>query len=351
MARSNFHQLWDAAIIYRFVEQADVFITNFRPFELERYQMDYQTLSKLNSRLIWGCVTGYGREGAEKNTPAYDATAFWARSGMAYMLTIPGSAGAAIRPAFGDNIAGLVLAYGVMLALFQREKTGVGQEVDTSLLHSGLYQLSFDVSGALATGLDYADWRAEPPAELIEQARAAMVPIGAFYRSRSTNPLTALYITADARVISIIALQPDRYWAPVCRAIDREDLIDDPRYNTFEGRAGYCSEVQQILADVFMKKTLDEWKPLLTDIPYAPYQNLKEAIHDPQAGANDFFVTCDHPTHGQIKVIANPVKLSKSPATYRMTAPEFSQHTEEVLLEYGYDWDDISKFKEQGIIA
>jgi len=338
-------------IIYRFVEQADVFITNFRPFELERYRMDYKTLSELNPRLIWGCITGYGREGSGKNTPAYDATAFWARSGMAYMMTIPGSIGASYRPGFGDNIAGLVLAYGVLLALFQREKTGVGQEVDTSLLHSGLYQLSFDISGALASGLDYADWRAESPAELIEQARVAMAPIGAFYRSRSINPLTALYMTADARIITIIALQPDRYWAPVCRAISREDLIDDPRYNSFEGRARHCDEVQQILADAFMTKTLEEWKPLLTDIPYAPYQNLRETINDPQASTGDFFVSYDHPTHGPIRAIANPVKLSKSPATYRMPAPEFGQHTEEVLLEYGYDWDDISRFKEQGIIA
>ncbi|MBL7166163.1 MAG: CoA transferase [Dehalococcoidales bacterium] len=338
-------------IIYRLVEQADVLVTNFRPSELERYRMDYKTLSRQNPRLVWGCVTGYGREGLEKDAPAYDATALWYRSGIAHMLTMPGSVGAAMRPAFGDNIAALVLAYGIMLALFQRERTGVGQEVDVSLLHTGLYQLGFDIAGALVTGLDYADWRAEPPAELVEQARAAMTPIAAFHRSRSNNPLVGAYITSDARVIVIVALQPDRYWGRVCRAIGREDMVDDSRYSTFEGRAEHCGELQQVLTDAFINKTLDEWKVLLAGVPFAAYQSLREAANDPQARANGFFVSCEHPTQGPIDVIASPVKLGESPATYRMPAPEFGQHTEEVLLEYGYDWDDIIRFKEQGVIA
>jgi len=338
-------------IVYRFLAQADVFVTNLRPSELKRYRMEYQTLNKLNPRLVWACVTGYGREGPDKDAPAYDATAFWARSGLAYMMTAPGAAAHRFRPAFGDNIAGLVMAYGVMLALFQREKTGVGQEVDVSLLHTGFYQLGFDIAGALATGLDYTDWRVEPPAEMIARVQEAMAPVSAFYRSRSNNPLAGVYMTSDGRVIIILALQPDRYWGPVCRAIGREDLVDDPRYDTFEGRAEHCGELQQILAEAIMSKTLDEWKVLLTGVPFAAYQNLREAINDPQARANGFFVGVDHPTYGHVDVIANPVKLGRSPATYRSPAPEFGQHTEETLLEYGYTWEDIARFKREGIIT
>jgi len=148
-----------------------------------------------------------------------------------------------------------------------------------------------------------------------------------------------------------MCLQPDRYWDKVCQAIEREDLINDHRFNTFEGRAENRMELFAILDEAFLSKTLDEWRPRLAGIPSGPVQNLLEVINDPQARANDFFVTLDHPTHGRIEVIAPPVKFSKTPATVRTAAPELGQHTEEVLLEYGYTWEDIAKFREQGIIA
>jgi crotonobetainyl-CoA:carnitine CoA-transferase CaiB-like acyl-CoA transferase len=107
----------------------------------------------------------------------------------------------------------------------------------------------------------------------------------------------------------------------------------------------------QVLVEVFLSKTLDEWKTILKEIPFAPSQNIREAVDAPQAGANDFFVSYDHPNYGQIEAVANPVKLSQTPATIRMPAPEFAQHTEEVLLEYGYTWEEIVRFKEQRVIA
>ena len=338
-------------VVYRLLKQADVFVTNLRPFELKRYGLEYETLSGLNPRLIYGGVTGYGMKGPEKDAPAYDATALWARSGIPYMLTIPGTAGPGFRPAFGDNVAALALAYGIMTALDVREKTGTGQEGEVSLVHTGLYQLSFDVAGALATGLDYADWRNDPPPEMVAKARAAVAPIAAFYRRKSRNPLATLYLTNDMRGIYVVALQPDRYWARLCRAIEREDLVDDPRFNSYDARAENRETLYEILDEAFAGRTLDEWKPRLAGIPHAPLQTIKEAIDDPQARANDFFVAYEHPTHGRIEGIASPVKLDKTPASVRMAAPEFAQHTEEVLLEIGYDWEDIARFKELGVIA
>ena len=338
-------------VIYRLTEQADVFVTNLRPFELERYGLEYETLSSLNPRLIYGSITGYGMKGPEKDAPAYDATALWARSGIPYMLTMPGTAGPGFRPAFGDNVAALALAYGIMTALYVREKTGMGQEVDVSLFHTGLYQLSFDIAGALSTGLDYADWRNEPPAEMVAQARAATAPIAAFHRSKVRNPLATIYLTKDMRGIYVVALQPDRYWARLCRAIDRGDLVDDPRFNSYDARAENRDALYEILEEAFASRTLDEWKPRLEGIPYAPLQTITEAIHDPQARANDFFVAYEHPTHGPIEGVASPIKLDKTPASVRRAAPEFGQHTEEVLLEVGYDWEDIARFKELGVIA
>ncbi len=338
-------------VIYKFVETADVFLTNLRPFELKRYNLQYETLSKLNPRLIYAALTGFGKKGPERDAPAYDATAYWTRSGIPHMFTRPGMSQPGFRPAFGDNLAGMALAYGVMTSLYVREKTGKGQEVDVALLHAGLYQLGFDIAGALATGLDYNDWWDEPPPDVVAAAEAGLAPARAFFRSKAPNPLSGRYTTKDGRIITIVALQPDRYWGMFCRALGLDELENDPRFNTIEGREENNAILYPMLDEAFASKTLDEWKPLLEGIPYAVHQNLHEVINDPQARANDFFVAYDHPTHGRLEVLANPVMLSETPATIRMPAPEVGQHTEEVLLEYGYTWEDIAQFKDKGIIA
>ena len=130
-------------------------------------------------------------------------------------------------------------------------------------------------------------------------------------------------------------------------------LENDPRFNTFDGKIDNHEALFYILVDVFKSKTLEEWKPRLNaqTIPWAPVQNLPEVCHDPQARANDFFVAYDHPTYGKMEGVANPIHLSQTQAVQRMPCPEFSQHTEEILLENGYTWDDIIRFKDQGIIA
>jgi crotonobetainyl-CoA:carnitine CoA-transferase CaiB-like acyl-CoA transferase len=338
-------------IIYRLVEQADVFVSNLRLFELEKFKLEYNDLCKINPRIVCGNVSGYGKTGPDRNLPAYDATAYFARSGIPSMLSDPGTFSLGYRPAVGDNVAALALAYGVMMALFQREKTGVGQEVDISLLHTALYQFSFDVAGALATGLDFDDWRESPPEELLAQAQAITMQLMAFRSAKATSPLTGMYMTKDFKALIFVVLQPDRYWAKFCKAIGRQDMADDPKYQSIEGRAEHIVFLRQAITEVFLTKTLDEWRPLLEGMPYAPMQSVKEAINDPQARESGCFVAYDHPEHGRIEAVANPVILSKDPATVRMPAPEFSQHTEEVLLEIGYQWEDIARFKEQGVIA
>jgi crotonobetainyl-CoA:carnitine CoA-transferase CaiB-like acyl-CoA transferase len=338
-------------IIHNMVKQADIFVSNLRSFELERYKLQYDDLYRINPRIVYGNVTGYGKEGPDKDLPAYDTTAFWARSGFPNMLSFPGVPCLGYRPAIGDNVAALALAYGIMMALYQREKTGEGQEVDVSLLHTGLHQISFDVAGALASGLDVSDWMDQPPPEAVNQAQAAIMQVMAHYGARATNPLTSMYLTQDFKALLFVVLQPDRYWAKFCQAIGREDLGSDPKYSTIEGRAEHIAFLRQAIGEAFLTKTLTEWRPLLEGIPYAPMQSIKEAINDPQARESGCFVSYDHPEHGRIEMVASPIMLSKDPATVRMAAPEFGQHTEEVLLEYGYSWEDITSFKEQEVIA
>jgi crotonobetainyl-CoA:carnitine CoA-transferase CaiB-like acyl-CoA transferase len=339
------------AIMYKMVAQADVFLSNLRPFELERFKMDYETLSKINPRLIWGNITGYGKTGPDKDHPAYDTTAYWARSGIHSLFSVPGVPVMTYRPAFGDTVAGLALAYGIVQALYVREKTGLGQAVDVSLLHTGLYQLSFDVSGALITGKDVKDWREEPPLEMQQQSLAAIAQIGDFYAARTKSPLTGMYPTKDMRSLLFVVLQPDRYWEKFCKAVGREDFSKNPKYDTMEGRAEDVVALRKAFAEIFVTKTLEEWIPLLEGIPYAPNQTLLEAVKDIQVRENGYLVSYEHPERGVIEQLANPVMMSKTPASVRMPAPEFGQHTEEVLLEYGYTWDDIALFQEDGTIA
>ena len=167
------------------------------------------------------------------------------------------------------------------------------------------------------------------------------------------SPVLETYQVKDGRKLKINIMQPDRYHPRICRAIGRQDLIEDPRFATHEPRVKNAGELYEIMRDAFLTKTLDQWRPLLNDeeIPWAPEQTFREVINDPQARANDFFVPFDHPSHGPMEVVANPIKLSETPSTIRLPAPEFSQHTEEILLEIGYSWDEISRFRDEGVIA
>ena len=227
----------------------------------------------------------------------------------------------------------------------------MGQAIDISLFQTGVYVLGFDIAGALVTGKDYADWRQEPPEEKVAAAMKANREIINFYKMQAPNPLAAGYITQDGRIMVLVALQPDRYWEKLCKVIERDDLVDVPRFNSTHARMENREVLYQILEEAFLTRTLTEWKPRLEGMPYASVQNLMEVINDPQARANDYFVPVDHPEHGRMEVLSSPIHLSQTPATLRTTAPEFGQHTEEVLLEHGYSWEDIIRLKDGGVIA
>ncbi|MFC1966763.1 CaiB/BaiF CoA transferase family protein, partial [Chloroflexota bacterium] len=297
----------------------------------EKFKLEYDILSQLNPRLICANVCGYGRKGPDKNRPAYEHTSYFARSGMHHVLQMPGSPPVQVPPGLGDNVAALTLACGIMMALFMRDRTGVGQEVDVSLFHTGVFAISYDIAGALA-------------------ARQDRQPIE---RKDVSNALMNSYQTKDGRWLWLGISQPDPYWSSFCQAIGREDLEHDPRFESFDPRVENHVALFHILEEVFRGKTLEEWKACLneTGLLWSTVQNLPEVITDPQARANNFFVPFDHPAYGPIEVVANPIKLGKAKSTIRMPSPELGQHTEEVLLEHGYTWEDVARFKEQGVIA
>lgn len=320
-------------IIYRLVDKVDVFVNNLRPFELVKFGLEYGELSRLNQRLVYGHLTGYGDKGAEKDRPGFDYTAYWARSGNAHMMQKSGGDTPVYPPgAFGDNMAALALAYGIMTALFARERTGIGQEVHVSLFQTGVYQISQQIAPDEDAVGKYEDRyglaRRDPP-----------------------NPMVNLYQTQDGRWLIFMMLQPDRYWPIFCKAIEREELEHDPRFESTKARSENRLELIHILEECFQNKTLSEWRPRLTELPFDVVQTLPEVLADPQARANDFFIPYDHPEYGRIEGIASPINLSKTPATIRTAAPEFGQHTEEILLECGYNWEDIIQFKDKGVVS
>jgi crotonobetainyl-CoA:carnitine CoA-transferase CaiB-like acyl-CoA transferase len=326
-------------ILHRLLGAADIFATNLRPYQLVKFNLEYETLQKLNPRLIAAYLSGTGKEGDEKDYPAYDHTAYWARSGIPHKLRAmspalrePGAILPAFIPAFGDHVTGLALCTGILLALYDRERTGLGREVTGSLFQSGIYQMSWDVAAALTTGEDCVT--VDPDKDIL-------------------NPLYAQYLTKDDRWLLFTALNPLRYLSQIMRAVDREDLIGDPRFATIESFVENQALLKDIMTETFKTKDLEEWVEILNkeQVPYSPVRNFVEIANDPQARVNGFFESYEHPEHGRIEGVANPINVGENEKSVRMPAPEFGQHTEEILLEHGYDWDDIIQFQEEGVIA
>jgi crotonobetainyl-CoA:carnitine CoA-transferase CaiB-like acyl-CoA transferase len=334
-------------ILRNLVEKADVFLTNYRTSDLIKFSCQYEDLERLNRRLIYASVTGYGDVGPDKDTPGFDVSAFFSRAGLLEAMRNPGQVPPPNVIALGDFITALGLTCGILAALNNRAVTGKGQEVKTSLYNMGVYAMSYDIAATLLLK------QLMPPPPLVNELLAKQKGNRIDLREASLTPMVNYYETLDGRWISLALVQPMQYWPNLCRAIDRDDLIDDNRFNSFEGILMNRSELFRILDDSFRKKTLEEWRERMDQegLVWALLQNCLEVINDPQARANDFFTAFNHPSHGPVEMVACPVKLSDTPAQIRMAAPEFGQHTEEVLLEFGYTWDDIARFKESGVIG
>jgi len=316
-------------IAHRLVKGADIFITNFRSRALDSLSLSYENLSSVNPNLIYAELSGYGEVGPDKDQPGFDRSAFFARSGMQDILREPEAPPPCMRPAFGDHAtSGFFLAV-ILGALWHRERNGVGQKVSLSLYHCGIWQLGTDIQVSLISGKD--------------------IPKGG--RSDATNPLTNHYKTKDGKWIVLAMPQSDRYWPKLCRAIGREDLELDPRYRDHQLRSQNAASLVSLLDEVFAAQTYEYWKEALDeyDNVFGLIQSPIEVTADPQAWADGVFTSIDHPTIGRVKLITAPGKFSKTPGGPRTPAPELGQHTEEVLLEIGYTWEDILHLKEERI--
>ena len=312
-------------VVYRLIGGCDVFVTNLLAGRRERYGLTYEDLKARRRDLIFVSVTGYGSSGPDQDRAGYDYAAFWARSGIMNLLGEPDSPPPPQRPGMGDHTTALAVAGAVSMALFHRQRTGEGQEIDVSLNNTGLWVLGIDVQAAFSCP--------------VESARVS--------RRAVPNPIWNSYQTGDGRWIQLVMLVADAYWPRFCRAIGRPDLEQDPRFDSMAQRNENREELIVLLDEVFAQRPLKEWAALMDGegCIWAPAQTLKEAIDHPQTQARRAFAQIDHPTHGRIELVDTPVKFSDARVGARGPAPELGQHTEEVLLEAGYSWDDIAALR------
>jgi len=318
-------------LLYKLVEQADVFVTNYLPDVRERLGIGVEQIRARNPKVIYVRGSGLGTKGPEATKGGFDGASFWARAGLAHTFTPAGAQWPVDqRPAFGDVLGGLTIAGGIAAALLRRERTGTPSVVDVSLLGMGLWSLGPDVTAA----------------KLFEG-----VEMPAFNRDSLPNPLVGTFPTKDGRFLSIILLQADRYWPDFCAHLDRPELLDDPRFRDSAARFDNRVEVISILREIFRGKTYAQWCEKLQTLQgvWAPQQSALEVHDDPQVVANGYLEPIESADGSTFRLPANPVQFDETPVSVRR-APGHGEHTDEVLAELGLSMEEIIEHKISGAV-
>lgn len=318
-------------IMRRLLESADVFLTNWLPGPLERAGLSIAQIREFNPKVIIARGSGQGSRGPEKDRGGFDGSSYLARAGVAYALTpLNAEFPMAQGPAFGDLQGGITLAGGITGALFHRERTGHAPVVDSSLLAQGMWAVAPDIAAA-----DYYD---------IDRIPAGVA-------GSALNPAVNRYRTRDGRWVQLLFLQTDRYWQGFCERIGRADMATDERFvplaNLVANQDGATAELRK----TFAERDLADWQKILADEPgvWATIASPQEVLDDPQVVANEYLMSLTDDAGTVYRTVSAPVQFDETPATARR-APEYGEHTEDILLELGMDWDAIGAAKEAGAI-
>lgn len=318
------------AILRQLAEEADVFLTNVRPGGLSRSGLDYDSLKTVNPKLVYCSLTGYGLTGPDADRPGFDVASFWSRTGVA-KLTIPkGQEPFALRTAFGDHTTSMAATAGICAALVEAQKTGQGRLVEASLMRAGLYAMGSDFAIQLHFGR-------------VGSTKS---------RKESIQPLMSFYQTKDEHWICLVSRQGNVDWEPICRAIDREDLIDDERFNSAKGRRKNVADLVDIIDAGFDKYTKEEMSKRLDDnvLAWAPVQTLAEVAEDPQAHAAGAIAQIAHADGETRPTPASPIRFPGADDGPKGPSPEPGQHSRDVLAALGFNTEKIDAAIEAGVV-
>lgn len=314
-------------IIHKLIKQSDVLVENFRPGAMERLGLGYERVKEMNPRIIYCSISGFGQDGPYRMLPGFDQVL----QGMGGLMSITGELGGPpikVGVAIADISGGMFASNGILVALYNREKTGKGQMVDVSLLDSQVAWLTYRAGAYFASG--------EVPQ-----------PMG------SGHPVIVPYQAFKAKDVFInIAVGNDQLWERFCKAVGLENVMNDPKFATNAKRVENREEIVKIISDLIVTKDGEEWLKILTDagIPCGPIYTVDKVFADPQVLHREMVKELDHPKAGKVKVTGIPIKLSDTPGEVETAPPVLGQHTQEILTELGYSDKDLEKLKQEKVI-
>ena len=317
-------------ILYQLLEDADIFLTNWRPQALAKLGLEYDDLKDRFPKLVYASLTGFGEEGPDCELPGYDFTAFWARGGLLGTLYQKDSEPINLIPGVGDHISGMFMAAGIMTALYNVQKTGKGDKVMVDLLHASIFVQGIAIQAAQYKGLGQT------------------YPLS---RKTAENPFNNTYKSKDGRHIQISMPPFDIFYPKFMPLIGREDLVGNERYKIANiTREKLHGEFVQILTDAFATKTADEWSKILTDgdIPHSICYVWEEVLEDKQAWATGVFEEMDYPS-GKRTMVRPAVKLAGADVLPYVRAPMLAEDSEEILRGLGYTDEQLKEMHAAGI--
>lgn len=317
-------------ILLKLVETADVFITNYQPSVLAALQLSEPDLRPLNERMIYAHVTGYGEAGDDVEQPGFDMTAYWSRSGLMEAVTARDCEPGLSVAGLGDHPSSCAMFGAIMLALYRRERTGLGTKVSSSLMANGAWANSCMLQAALCGATFYP-----------KNSRAAPF-----------NPLVNHYVSRDGKRFLLCCLKAEHDWPHLCQAVELPCMGSDPNLSTVAGRQQHSAEIVARLDAQFAKRDLAEWRTIFADhhLVWSPVALSTEVIHDPQLRASEVLVPFDDPELSHMLTINSPFFLAGEPKRRPLPPPAIGQHTREVLQSIDYSDTAIDALAAERVI-